>query len=80
MSSLDRRSFLKTTAAGLAAIPAAGGAVLRPRRDAFYSLARSIVGQQVSVASAEAVWQRLMAHVGEVRPESVAAADAGATA
>ena len=59
-----------------ALIEAAGGAVLRPRRDAFYSLARSIVGQQVSVASAEAVWQRLMAHVGEVRPATVAAADA----
>ena len=59
-----------------ALIAAAGGAVLRPRRDAFYSLARSIVGQQVSVASAEAVWQRLMAHVGEVRPATVAAAAA----
>ena len=28
MNSLDRRSFLKTTAAGLAAIPAAGGTAL----------------------------------------------------
>ena len=33
MSSLDRRSFLKTTAAGLAAIPAARGTALTPDDD-----------------------------------------------
>jgi DNA-3-methyladenine glycosylase II len=52
-------------------VAAAGEATLRPRRDAFFSLARSIVGQQVSVASAEAVWQRLMAELGAAKPEAV---------
>ena len=52
-------------------VSAAGEAALRPRRDAFFSLARSIVGQQVSVASAEAVWQRLMSELGAVDPAAV---------
>ncbi|MEE1543681.1 MAG: DNA-3-methyladenine glycosylase 2 family protein [Alphaproteobacteria bacterium] len=54
-------------------IAAAGDGTLLPRRDAFFSLARSIVGQQVSVASAEAVWQRLMTKLGAARPELVVA-------
>lgn len=38
-----------------------GHARLYTRGDAFTTLARSIVGQQVSVASAQAVWNRLLA-------------------
>ena len=49
-------------------IAAARGAMLRPRRDAFHSLARSIVGQQISVKAAESVWGRLAAHCGAVAP------------
>ena len=53
-------------------IAAAGGAALRPRRDAFHSLARSIVGQQISVKAAESVWGRLTAHCGAVTPAALA--------
>ncbi len=53
-------------------IEAAGGAVLRPRRDAFHSLARSIVGQQISVAAAESVWQKLTARCGGVTAAALA--------
>lgn len=53
-------------------IRAAGGSVLRPRNDPFFSLARSIVAQQISVHAAEAVWRKLIAHVGAVTPAAVA--------
>ena len=53
-------------------IRAAGGSVLRSRNDAFFSLSRSIVGQQISVRAAEAVWQKLIAHVGAMTPSAVA--------
>lgn len=59
-------------------ILAAGGSVLRPRNDAFYSLARSIAGQQISVRAAETVWQRLLARVGEMTPGAVAGHSADA--
>lgn len=39
-------------------IPQLGEARLSSRGDAFTTLARSIVGQQISVAAAQAVWQR----------------------
>ncbi len=52
-------------------IVAAKGSVLRPRNDAFYSLSRSIVGQQISVHAAQAVWQRLIARLGEMTPTEV---------
>ena len=50
----------------------AGTSVLRPRNDPFFSLSRSIVGQQISVHAAEAVWQRLVAHVGKMSPDTMA--------
>lgn len=40
-------------------IPRFGPARLQSRGDAFTTLARSIVGQQISVKAAQAVWQRL---------------------
>ena len=52
-------------------IRAAGKSVLQPRNDAFYSLSRSIVAQQISVHAAEAVWQRLVAAVGAITPDAV---------
>ena len=52
-------------------IVAAKESVLRPRNDAFYSLSRSIVGQQISVHAAQAVWQRLIARLGEMTPTAV---------
>lgn len=42
-------------------IPRFGEARLQSRGDAFTTLARSVVGQQISVASAQAVWERFTA-------------------
>lgn len=42
-------------------IPQFGEARLQSRGDAFTTLARSIVGQQISVKAAQAVWERFLA-------------------
>lgn len=42
-------------------IPRFGNARLQSRGDAFTTLARSIVGQQISVKAAQSVWQRFTA-------------------
>lgn len=47
-------------------IPKFGEARLRSRGDAFTTLARSIVGQQISVPAAQAVWGRFAACVGDL--------------
>ncbi len=44
---------------------------LRTRGDAFRTLARSIVGQQISVHAAQAVWDRFEALAGSVVPARV---------
>ncbi len=49
------------------------GVSLVSRGDAFGTLARSIVGQQISVKAADAVWGRLVAQLGEVVPARVVA-------
>ena len=41
-------------------IPSCGEARLQSRGDAFTTLARSIVGQQISVKAAQTVWERLL--------------------
>ncbi len=41
---------------------------LAPRGAPFLTLARSIVGQQISVKAAQAVWERLVAAMPEVTP------------
>ena len=60
-------------------IPVFGEARLQSRRDPFTTLARSIVGQQVSVKSAQAVWDRFVALGGadsrRIRPAAVTALD-----
>ena len=48
-------------------------ASLRTRGDAFQTLARSIVGQQISVKAAQAVWDRLAATAGRVTPAALVA-------
>ncbi len=48
---------------------------LKSRGNAFQSLARSIVGQQISVKAAHAVWIRLEETLGRVSPRQAAAAD-----
>ena len=45
-------------------IPRFGEARLNSRGDAFTTLARSIVGQQISVKAAQSVWERFAAAVG----------------
>lgn len=45
------------------------GTTLSSRGDPFMTLARSIVGQQISVKAADAVWGRFVAQVDEVTPE-----------
>jgi DNA-3-methyladenine glycosylase II len=47
-------------------IPQFGEARLRSRGDAFTTLARSVVGQQISVKAAQAVWERFTAVAGPV--------------
>jgi DNA-3-methyladenine glycosylase II len=44
---------------------------LASRGDAFSTLARSIVGQQISVRAADAVWGRFCTTCGELTPRSV---------
>ena len=52
-------------------IPTFGDECLVGRGDAFGTLARSIVGQQVSVKAADAIWQRFMQACGECVPVQV---------
>jgi DNA-3-methyladenine glycosylase II len=63
-------------------IPQFGEARLHSRGDAFTTLARSIVGQQISVKAAQSVWERLVALLGapsnRVAPTMVQAMQASA--
>ncbi len=47
------------------------GLTLASRGDAFQTLARSIVGQQISVKAAQSVWDRFAAAVGDMQPKRV---------
>lgn len=47
------------------------GLTLASRGDAFQTLARSIVGQQISVKAAQSVWDRFAAAVGDMQPQRV---------
>jgi DNA-3-methyladenine glycosylase II len=44
---------------------------LARRGEAFMTLARAIVGQQISVKAAQSVWDRLVLCAGEVTPEKI---------
>ena len=44
---------------------------LYSKSDPFYTLARSIVGQQISVKAAQAVWDRFEKKVKKVKPKNV---------
>lgn len=50
------------------------GMALGSRGDAFQTLARAIVGQQISVKAAQSVWNRLEQELGTVTPETVESA------
>jgi DNA-3-methyladenine glycosylase II len=45
--------------------------ILTSKGDLFSTLIRSIVGQQISVLAADAIWGRFIALIGEVSPESI---------
>ena len=44
---------------------------MMPRGEPFFTLARAICGQQISVKAAQSVWNRFCVCVGNVSPESV---------
>ena len=52
-------------------IPQFGNACLQSRGDAFTTLARSIVGQQISVKAAQSVWERFASLPKRMTPASV---------
>ena len=52
-------------------IPRFGDVCLESRGDAFVTLARSIVGQQISVKAAQSVWDRFSALSRRLTPRSV---------
>ena len=52
-------------------IPQFGDACLESRGDAFVTLARSIVGQQISVKAAQSVWDKFMVLSKTLTPASV---------
>ncbi len=52
-------------------IPQLGDARLRTRGDAFATLARSIIGQQISVKAAQKVWERFSALPSAMAPDQV---------
>ena len=51
---------------------------IKPRGDAFQSLARAIVGQQISVKAAQSIWARFEDCVGKVTAANVVAKEAAA--
>ncbi len=51
--------------------------VLGDRGDPFQTLARAIVGQQISVKAADSIWARFAAQAGTVSPARIAAFDPG---
>ena len=70
--------WLKAKRALAAADPVMGGIIgrypriaLASRGDPFSTLARSIVGQQISVKAADAVWARLLGACPEMTPRSI---------
>ncbi len=52
-------------------IPRFGDSTLRSRGDAFTTLARSIVGQQISVKAAQTVWDRFAQQPRKMAPANV---------
>ena len=52
-------------------IPQVGDVAFQRRGDAFITLARSIVGQQISVKAAQSVWERFAALPDRMTPQQV---------
>lgn len=47
------------------------GEILTSRGDGFTTLARSIIGQQISVKAAASIWNKIDAHLGGITPNSI---------
>ena len=54
-----------------ALIAASPGLHLTRRGDPFTTLARAIVGQQISVKAAQSIWERLVAACGDAGPPPI---------
>jgi len=52
-------------------IPKFGPVHLSSRADPFVTLARSVIGQQISVASAQSMWQRIVAACPKLAPQQI---------
>ncbi|CAG9218102.1 MULTISPECIES: DNA-3-methyladenine glycosylase family protein [Paraburkholderia] len=52
-------------------IPKFGPVHLSSRADPFVTLARSVIGQQISVASAQSMWQRIVAACPKLVPQQI---------
>ena len=63
-----RRALARRDPVMRAVIRRCGDAHLEPRGDAFLTLARAIVGQQISVKAAQSIWNRLAANAREMTP------------
>lgn len=51
------------------------GETLASRGDLFHTLARSIVGQQISVKAADTIWRRMAEGLGNVTPQAILKAE-----
>ena len=45
------------------------------RGDLFYTLIRSVIGQQISVKAASTVWSRFCEKIGDIKPKNILSAD-----
>lgn len=59
-------------------VPQFAGVCLESRGDAFVTLARSVIGQQISVKAAQTVWDRFQGLMRKVTPAAVLKLDADA--
>jgi DNA-3-methyladenine glycosylase II len=51
------------------------GVLLHSRDDAFSTLARAILGQQISVKAAESIWQKVSSAIGDITPHAILEAE-----
>ncbi len=69
----DACAYLSAQDDVMARIIASHDGCLESRGEAFYSLLRSIVGQQISVKAADSVWHKLETVAGELSPTRIIA-------
>ena len=75
-----KRSLARRDPVLASVIRAHPSVALRSRGDAFQTLARSIVGQQISVKAADSVWGRFAGYTQTVSPERIATLELDALA